>query len=195
MAYEELKTTGVTENTPKNILLGAGTIYRDLKFETGKFTGTVIGATQGGSKFTITPEFKDIEADGANVKVKGLTVKTGETANLETNFLEITPEILRKTVVGAEKSDTSFTGFTEIVSKAKIEEGDYVQGLAFVGKTIDGSPIIVLFDEALCTSGLELEGKNKENGVIKATFECYAPITGDLETLPYHILIKTPANG
>lgn len=183
----DLAKTGITENTPKNIVFGAGTIYRDLKFETNKFTGTIIGATQGGSKFTITPEITDIEADGALVKTKGLTVKTGETASMEVNFLEVTPEILKMTTLGKENSSTSATGFTEIVSKASIEAGDYIAGLAFVGRTLDGNQIIVTFDNALCTSGLELEGKNKENGVVKATFECYADLTGDLETLPYHI--------
>ena len=183
----DLAKTGITENTPKNIVFGAGTIYRDLKFETNKFTGTIIGATQGGSKFTITPEITDIEADGALVKTKGLTVKTGETASMEVNFLEVTPEILKMTTLGKENSSTSATGFTEIVSKARIEAGDYVAGLAFVGRTLDGKQIIVIFDNALCTSGLELEGKNKENGVVKANFECYADLTGDLETLPYHI--------
>ena len=183
----DLAKTGITENTPKNIVFGAGTIYRDLKFETNKFTGTIIGATQGGSKFTITPEITDIEADGALVKTKGLTVKTGETASMEVNFLEVTPEILKMTTLGKENSSTSATGFTEIVSKASIEAGDYVAGLAFVGRTLDGKQIIVIFDNALCTSGLELEGKNKENGVVKATFECYADLTGDLETLLYHI--------
>ena len=182
-----LAKTGITEATPKNIVFGAGTIYRDLKFETSKFTGTIIGATQGGSKFTITPEITDIEADGALVKTKGLTVKTGETATMEVNFLEVTPEILEMTSLGKENSSSSATGFTEIISKANIEVGDYVAGLAFVGRTLDGREIIVLFDNALCTSGLELEGKNKENGVVKATFECYADITGDLETLPWHI--------
>lgn len=186
-----LAKTGITEATPKNIVFGAGTIYRNLKFETSKFTGTIIGATQGGSKFTITPEITDIEADGALVKTKGLTVKTGETATMEVNFLEVTPEILEMTSLGKENSPSSATGFTEIISKANIEVGDYVAGLAFVGRTLDGREIIVLFDNALCTSGLELEGKNKENGVVKATFECYADLTGDLETLPYHIYYST----
>ena len=186
-----LAKTGITEATPKNIVFGAGTIYRDLKYETSKFTGTIIGATQGGSKFTITPEITDIEADGALVKTKGLTVKTGETATMEVNFLEVTPEILEMTSLGKENSSSSATGFTEIISKANIEVGDYVAGLAFVGRTLDGREIIVLFDNALCTSGLELEGKNKENGVVKATFECYADLTGDLATLPYHISYST----
>ncbi len=182
-----LAKTGITADTPKKIVFGAGVIYRDLKYEGSDWTGTIIGATQGGSKFTITPEIIDIEADGALVKVKGLTAKTGETATMEVNFLEVTPEILKMTTLGKENSSTSATGFTEIISKARIEANDYVTGLAFVGKTLEGQNVIVIFDDAICTSGLDLEGKNKENGVIKGTFECVAPISGDLETLPWHI--------
>ena len=31
MAYEELKSSGITADTPKNILFGAGTIHKGLK--------------------------------------------------------------------------------------------------------------------------------------------------------------------
>lgn len=197
MAYEELKSSGITSDTPKNIVFGAGTIHKGLTFASGKwnFEESLIGATQGGSKFTITPEITDIEADGALVKVKGLTVKTGETATMEVNFLEITPDILKMAVIGQSGTPENMTGYSEIKSKARIATGDYVEKLGYIGKTLDGTPIIVIFDSALCTSGLEIEGKNKENGVIKATFECYADLTGDLETLPYHIYYPTPAEG
>lgn len=197
MAYEELKSSGITENTPKNILFGAGTIHRGFKYTSNawNFAESLIGATQGGSKLSIVPEVTNIEADGAMVKVKQLAVKTGETATMEVNFLELTPEILAMVTLGAESEATSMAGYSEIKSKARIEEGDYVDNLAYVGKTLEGTPIIVVFDSALCTSGLELEGKNKENGVIKATFECYAELNGDHETLPYHIYYPTPVAG
>lgn len=197
MAYEELKSSGITGNTPKNILFGAGTIHKGFRFEGGKwnFAESLIGATQGGSKLSIVPEVTNIEADGATVKVKQLAVKIGETATMEVNFLELTPEILEMVTLGQSGEASEMTGYSEIKSKARIAEGDYVENLAYVGKTLEGTPVIVIFDSALCTSGLELEGKNKENGVIKATFECYAPLDGDLETLPYHIYYPTPAQG
>ena len=40
----------VTSTTPENILLGAGTIHKNLKWETNKWTGEIIGATSGGNK-------------------------------------------------------------------------------------------------------------------------------------------------
>lgn len=182
--------TGVANTTPKNILFGAGTIHKNLQYnsssKTWNFEASIIGATQGGSTLTITPEFVDIEADGAMVAVKGLKVKTGETAQMEINLLELTKDIIQGAIVG--KAGTSDdTAYDLIESKADIEEGDYFENIAFVGKKLDGTNIIVILDNALCTSGLELSGTNKEAGVGKYTFVCHADLTSDLDTLPYHI--------
>lgn len=232
--------SGISKNTPSNILFGAGTFHKGLvygdhytltsdtvkqpgktyynisgagssgashvtyaattdeDFVAGKpyfekYTGwnllnTVIGATSGGTKLSIVPEFSDIEADGATVKVKGLAVKTGETAKFETNIIEVTPELLKMMVVGTLNAGGEISSkYTEIISNQKISEGDYIENLGFVGKTLDGRDIVVIFEYALCTSGLEIEGKNKEATVIKATFECYADLTNNPVTLPYHI--------
>lgn len=188
MAYEELKSSGITSKTPENIMLGAGTIHKGLTYSEGKwnFEASLIGATSGGTKLTITPEIKDIEVDGALVKVKGLTVKTGETASIETNLVELTPELMKMCVVGKDGT-SSYTDYDVLESKRQIEEGDYIENFGYIGHKLDGTPIIIVFDYALCTSGLELEGKNKENGVFKATFECYAPLSSEADILPYHI--------
>lgn len=180
--------TGVSTNTPKNIVFGAGTIHKGLTYSgtAWNFDASLIGATSGGSKFTITPEITSIEADGALVKVKGLDVKTGETATMEINFMELTKDIIKSAVIGKDGTSTDTT-YDLIESKAAIAEGDYWSNIAFVGKTLEGKNIIVILDNALCTSGLELEGKNKEAGIGKYTFECHAELDEDLETLPWHI--------
>lgn len=197
MAYEELKSSGITEKTPGNIVLGAGTIHKGLKFDTEtkkwNFEESLIGATSGGSTFSITPEITNIDVDGALVKMKGLAVKTGETATIQTNVIELTPELLKMMVVGDESESVDFDGYSEIVSRAQINDGDYIQDFGYVGHKIDGTPIIIIFDNALCNSGLSLQGQNKTAGVVAATFECYAPLTPEGDRLPYHILYPTPA--
>lgn len=191
----EFKSSGITANTPKTVMLGAGTIHRDLTFseDAWNFEESLICATSGGSKLSIVPEFYDVPVDGALVKVKGLTVKVGETATLEINPIELTPDILKMAVIGDESVSTTATGYSEIKSRAIINEGDYVKNLGYVGKTIEGKPVIIIFDNALCTSGLELEGKNKEAAVPKFTFECFADLTPEADTLPWHIYYPTEA--
>jgi len=146
--YEELKSSGITAKTPENIMLGAGTIHKGLALTDGKwnFEESLIGATSGGSKVSIVPEFTQIEVDGALVKVKGLNPKTGETATMEVNFVEMTPELLKMATVGEVAVSTDYEGYTEITSKPRIEEGDYIENLAYIGKKIDYS---VAFDTLL----------------------------------------------
>lgn len=234
--YEELKNHGVTEETPKNIMLGAGTLHKNLIFgyyepcdsttanklkvvadsaaptdgeiklsyaqkkcsvilkandyvqlvNKWNFAASLIGATSGGNKLSIVPEILTVEVDGALVKVKGLDFKQGETAKLETNLVEITPELLKTTVIG-KLVESNIEGYDLIESKSSIESGDYYENLGFVGKKGDGTPIIIIFDNALCTSGFEDDAKNKDKAVIKCTFECYQEPTEDLSKLPYHI--------
>ena len=178
---------GVTTATPKNILLGAGTYHKGLKFEENAWTGAIIGATNGGGKVSIKGEFQDLELDGALVKFKGQTVKQGGAASIEANFAEITEETILMST-NFEKSESDVTGYDLFVDKANIEEGDYVENFGFVGKTADNSKdIIVIFEYGLCTSGLELEGKNKEQSVIKLVIDAYAENKGNLDTLPVKI--------
>ena len=52
----------------------------------------------------------------------------------------------------------------------------------------DGTEIIVIMENALCTSGLELEAKNKETSVVKTTFKATADFkSGVYDTLPIYI--------
>lgn len=192
----EFKSSGITQNTPKTVMLGAGTIHRGLTFTDNawNFAESLICATSGGSKLSIVPEFYDVPVDGALVKVKGLTVKVGETATLEINPIELTGEILSMAVIANSQESETATGYTELTSRAIINEGDYLENMGYVGKTIDGTPIIIIFDNALCTSGLELEGKNKEAAVPKFTFECFADLSPEADTLPWHIYYPTPAS-
>lgn len=180
--------SGVTTNTPQNIPFGAGTVHRGLKYADGawNFEESCIGATKGGSSLEIVPEIYEVEPDGAGVSIKGLTEKVGEEAVLTINALELTSELLKAAVIGADGTSDD-TALDRIDSKATIEDGDYLENIAFVGKTIKGKNIIVILENALCVSGLKLEGQNKEAGTFELEFKCHAALDGDLDKLPYHI--------
>lgn len=184
-------TSGITPNTPKNIMFGAGTIHKNLKYvtDTGwNFEESLVAATNGGSKFTITPEIYKIPLDGANVNVQGLTKKVGETAVMEINFAEITKDLVKASIFG-EDGTSEDTTYDVILPKEDIVEGDYWDNIAFVGKTVEGANIIVIMENALCTSGFSTEGKNKTEGVAAMTFECHAKLDGNHNKLPYQIYL------
>lgn len=182
--------SGVTQTTAENLVFGAGTIHRNLQYDdetqSWNFRDSLVGATSGGSTLTITPELVDVEVDGTGVKVQGLTMKTGETATLETNFVEITRDIL-STLVFGEVTQNALAGYDLIESRADIKTGDYWENVAFVGKSSAGKDIIVILENALCTSGLSLGSQNKKETVVKATFECTQKASSELDKLPYKI--------
>ena len=55
----------------------------------------------------------------------------------------------------------------------------------YIGQMLDGRALMVIFKNALVTSGLEIEAKNKEQVTIPATVECYSDVEegADLEKL------------
>lgn len=178
---------GVSENTPKNILLGAGTYHKGLTFTSGKWEGTCVGATSGGGKVSIEGEYLDLELDGALVLVKGLTVKQGGKASMEVSIAELSGDNI-KMATNFKEGESDAEGYAMFVDKPNIDEGDYIENFGFVGKTADGKKdMIVIFEYALCKSAFELEGKNKENAVLKVVMEAYAENAGDLDTLPVKI--------
>lgn len=180
---------GITANTPKHILFGAGTIHKGLKYTTDKwnFAESLVGATNGGSKLSIVPEIYNVPLDGANVLVKEAVAKVGETANMEINFAEITEDIIKAATFGTDGESTDTT-YNLIESKDDIVAGDFWENIAFVGKTLEGKNIIAIMDNALCTSGFETEGKPKESAVGACTFACHASLEdASLNKLPWHI--------
>lgn len=182
----------ITANTPSNVLLGAGTYFKGLTHSTSGWSGTPIGATNGGGKISIKGEFIDLELDGALVKFKGQTVKQGGAATAEVSFTELSADLIKMGTLFKASTSSNVTGFTQLVDKPHIETGDYIDNFGFVGYTADGTKqIVVIFESALCTSGFEIEPKNKEQSVVKLTLEAYAENSGNLDTLPVKIYYPT----
>lgn len=160
---------------PGLIPFGAGTFRYGVEIDdaTGKIKneGTIVGATKGGGKFSIKPELLSLEADHLGVQFRGGHVKIGEEATMEAPFTEITADDIAKFTVGEANEGTD----CKIVKPSDlVKPGHYYEGFAYVGRTADGSPVVVHFKNAICTSGFELEGKNKEQGASTATFSCVA---------------------
>lgn len=192
----EAGLNGVSANTPKNTLFGAGTIHKNLAYTNGtgwNFSESIIGATNGGSKLTITPEFFDIPVDGINFPVKELKKKIGETAEMEINFSELTKDIIKSTAIGKDGTSDD-ENYDLIVSNSKISSGDFFTNIAFVGKTLDDRNVIAILENALCTSGFGAESKSNEGAVFAYTFSCHATVSNINDgVLPWKIYYPKPA--
>lgn len=188
-----LRKSGITKGTPKNIPLGAGTFYKNLKFKEGSWKGEILSATSGGSELSIISNLIDIDIDGATVKVKGMTQKVGESGSLKVKMVELTKDILKMSIIGKEV-ESNVPGYDQIETKALIDDGDYFDNIAFVGYKADGTPIIIIMENALFTSGLSYKTENGKNNVIEGTFECTADNDGDvMDVLPIKIYLPNTA--
>jgi len=183
-----LKTHGITQETPKNLILGAGTFYKNLKFATNKWDGAVLGATSGGGKVNITPEYFKPEIDGATVAIRGMIWKVAEVATLEATLTEFSAGIIIDTLHLIEDTKAPVQGYKKYISQRNVSEDDFLDNIAYVGTLSDGRQIIIILPNALCTGAMELAPKNKTNATYTITFECTATFEqDDLEHLPYEI--------
>lgn len=189
-----MPNSGITTNTPSNIPFGVGVYFKGVTYsETVAPTdeevrAAIIGATQDGGSVTITPELFAPELDGALVAIKELQVKVGETAQMEASFAELTADLMKHMVIG--KVNDSSDGNYDVVTSASLAAGHFYDGFGYKGKHLDGRPMIILFKQALCTSGMSMETKNKTNSVFKGTFVCHSDIEYGTDHLPYAIFIR-----
>lgn len=187
---------GVTINTPYNIPLGAG-VYFELGDAT-KFDPKVApaledimagmkGATQEGGTLTITPEFWKPELDDVTVDLYELDAKLGEAAQMEVSFAELTPELVKRYVIG--KVEDSTDKNYDVITSADLSAGHYYERFGQYGRFLNGRPYIVLFKRALCTSGMPIDSKSKTNSVFKGTIVCKGDIEYGTNKLPYAIFL------
>lgn len=186
--------TGITAGTPSKILFGAGVYFQGVEYsETVAPTeevikAAIIGATQEGGTLTITPEFFAPELDGATVSVMELQNKVGETAQMDISYAELTADLVSKMVIGnvGESTDKEY----DVVTSSVLKKDHFYKGFGFYGEFLDGRPMIILFKNALCTSGFTTDNKNKTNSIFKGTMACQSDIAYGTTKLPYAIFIR-----
>lgn len=188
-----MPNSGITTSTPANIPFGAGVYFQGVDYNekvaptSEAILAGIIGATQEGGTLTITPELFAPELDGATVAIRELQNKVSETAQIETSFAELTPDIAARMVIG--QIGTTTDSNYDVITSSNIRAGHFYEGFGYYGKFIDERPLIILFKQALCTSGFATDAKNKTNSVFKGTFACQSDIAYSTTKLPYAIFI------
>lgn len=186
--------SGITTGTPTRIPFGAGVYFQGVNFDPkvapteAEIKAGIIGATQEGGTLKIVPEFFAPELDGATVALMELDNKVGETADIEVSFAEVTADILAKQMIGKVSETTD--GQYDVITSGTLGKGHYYNGFGYYGKHMDGRPLIILFKQALCTSGFTTDAKNKQNSVFKGTYSCRSDIEFGTDKLPYAIFIR-----
>ena len=167
------RPTGYTNKTKRNLLLGAGALYKNFVVGTdtpSSATAKLIGATQGGLEFKATPTIRNIQIDGILGKVADLDVIDAWECSLAGSFIEINSEVIRRSLAAVTQTSDSdydiFQGATEFSS------GDYLTNVTYIG-TLAGSetPVIIQINNAIDTQGLTFKTEDGKEGTIDVTFE------------------------
>ena len=167
------RPTGYTNKTKRNLLLGAGALYKNFVVGTdtpSSATAKLIGATQGGLEFKAVPTIRNIQIDGILGKVADLDVIDAWETSLAGSFIEINSEVIRRSLAAVSQSSDSdydiFQGSTEF------DSDDYLTNVTYVG-TLAGSetPVIIQVNNAIDTQGLTFKTEDGKEGTVDVTFE------------------------
>lgn len=129
---------GVTAETYKRFAIDQGAIYRNY----GKANELLLGATRGGSTFTIEQDIRVMPVDGAKGDVKGSRRVVSVRPLLVANFIELSKDVLQLALPGSSVADYPTTGtktHDQLTRKIQIALSDYWDNITIVGEC-SGSP-------------------------------------------------------
>lgn len=167
-----LKSNSFTNESKNHFIIDAGAIYLNAKYDEveGTFTGELLGATAGGNEFVVEQEVRQIEVDGMKGRGKGLQALSFMNPNLTANLKELSAKNLSRIIAGGDL-DVADSHYDILTSKGVIEDSDYIDSIALVGRVIGSQkPIVIVLDNVLSIEGLEMTFEDDDEVVVPVTF-------------------------
>ena len=184
---------GITEKTYKKFVIDSGAVYTG--FTDFASLGTLLGATKGGSTFTIEQEVKDMEVDGARGPVIGSRRITMVKATLTVNFIEHTIDNWKKALVGSDSAIFSIN-WDALTRALEIEDTDFLPDITIVGQVSGESDAMAIkLSNVIVDSNFEITLADKEEGVVAMTFTAHfdpAIIGASDDIEPWTLYLPTP---
>lgn len=179
---------GITgTSTFDRILVDSGQIR--LNYVDAASPGTLIGATKGGSVFSLEREIKDLGIDGQKGVTKGARRVTKVGAKLTCNFISLSSDIIRMAIPGSSETNHPLVSPThrEIKAALDIALSDYLSSIAILGEVMGSTvPIIIILKNCLCDGNFELSFSDGEESVLPVQFTAHFDPTA-MDTEPYTI--------
>lgn len=177
------RPTGYTTSTKKNLLLGAGALYKNFVVGTdtpSTASAKIIGATQGGLEFKAIPTVRNIQIDGILGKVADLDVIDAWETSLSGSFIEVNSEVIRRSLAAASIDEDTSDDYDIITANTEFTSDDYLTNVTYVG-TLSGSttPVIIQITNAVAMGGLTFKTEDGKEGTVDVTFEGRYAIADD----------------
>lgn len=188
-----IRKTGVTADSAKNYVVGAGVIGYNFKYNStdDSFSFDSFGATAGGTAIGLNTTLRQMEIDGIMSTPAGGDMIEEAEGTMEVNLLEATMDNIKTMLVGRDitgdgnKMPSTAKG---IRPKGRISLEDYIKDLVHISPLSDGGFLVIKFDYAIVTEGMEFNPQDGEDNVITATFAARQdPDSIDDASLPVEI--------
>ena len=194
-------TTNLTAAGFKKLLLNAGTFVAG--FDPSSYTSVAalktalataladttknLGMTRGGGTFTVTREMRQVEADGIRYRFAGDTFVDSADAYLSTTLIcNGDPNVVKNTL--GTVTVTNVTGGKKMKLKTRIEDGDYLNHLCWIGDIADGGLAVIHLDNAFNTADFAMTITDKGEVTVPVEFHAFQADVEDYDYAPFEII-------
>lgn len=177
-------TSGLQADTNQHLILDAGAIilhYGEVGLE------RVLGATRGGTRFTLGRTLREMEVDGAIGPVKGFKRRETVAPVITAPLLDMRVENVLEAIAGGASSEE---GATTVITAGEIADADYIANVAMSCRySGSNDPLILVLKNVLITAPFELATADKNEPVLELTFAAhFDPATPRLESSAWEII-------
>jgi lysozyme len=181
---------GISTDTANRLLINEGVVYLNY----GEAGERLLGATRGGTEFSIEQEVQDPEIDGKKGPLKGTRRIVESIATLSCELLEITRENFMLAIAGSTSTTVGIApdDYNSVRRTRELLDADYAENIAVVGELSDGTQVIVLLYNALNTEAIALAQEDRNEATLPVTFTAHFD-PADMATEPWEIRFPTAA--
>jgi hypothetical protein len=179
---------GITTNTYRRFIIDSGALYLNY----GETSQVLLGATRGGSTFSIEQEIREMEVDGAKGPVVGSKRVIRSAPMIKANFVEMGPSLLSLGIPGSSVADypvaPGVKTHDQITRALQIAASDYNTNIAIIGECTGSSTgyIECIISNPLANGNIELGFADNDESVLAVEFIGHFAVS-DLNTEPWKI--------
>lgn len=183
-----MRQHGITTSTINNLIIDSGRLF----FNYGESNVMDIGATRGGSTFTVEQEIRTMEFDGMRGQMIGSHRLLGSIPKLTANIVGWSKEIIAAALPGATWSDNT-THYRITRTIRKLIASDYYTNAVIVAETTvsDYNMAVYGVKNAIQLENIEFPFSDKDETVCTMVFSGSTSIS-DMDEEPYWIDYPQP---
>lgn len=153
----------------------------------------LLGATNGGGRFTVTAERRKPQIDGLRYAYVGDEFIDSLDARLSATAVEVNPKNWQRFFGSADLDTTTATKKKLTVHTAIDTETDYIETLCWVGDLANGGFVLIELYNALNTADFDFTFKDKGEGNLPYEFHAHQSNATDYDEAPFAVYFFSDA--